>query len=212
MRVEGLILKIDFEKAYDNVNWNFLLVMLRKFGGGAKWCRWIRGCITTPSYSILINGSPSEEIFPEKGLRQGDPLSPFHFNIVVEVLNILMERAIEDAMLKGVQVGVNGLRVSHLQFAADTIFFCNNDINEILQLKRILWWFQQMSGLKINFSKSMLCGVRVPEIVVSNLASFLGCVSGKLLMKYLGLPLGANPRRISTWQPVIDNMEKKLKM
>lgn len=74
---EGLVLKIDFEKAYDNVNWNFLLNMLSKFGCGVKWCEWIKECISTPAYSILINGSPTEEITPGKGPRQGDPLSPF---------------------------------------------------------------------------------------------------------------------------------------
>lgn len=91
-------------------------------------------------------------------------------------------------MIRGVQVGINGVKVSHLQFADDTIFFCNNDMNEILHLKTILRWFQEISGLKVNYSKSMLCGVRVPEQVVNNLAKILGCVSGKLPMKYLGYP------------------------
>lgn len=87
----------------------------------------------------------------------------------------------------------------------------NNDEREIINLKKILRWFQDVSGLKINYSKSMLCGVGVQDEVVENLALIIGCKSGKLPMKYLGLPLGANPRRIQTWQPVIERTEKVLK-
>ncbi|XP_058217295.1 uncharacterized protein LOC131328358 [Rhododendron vialii] len=75
-RSGGLILKIDFEKAYDCVNWNFPLDMLNKFGCGRKWGEWVKACISTTSLSFLINGSPTEEIYPQKGLTQGDILYP----------------------------------------------------------------------------------------------------------------------------------------
>lgn len=68
---QGLILKLDFEKAYDSVNWNYLFTMLRKFGCGRRWISWIKACITTASLSVLINGSPTTEFSMEKGLRQG---------------------------------------------------------------------------------------------------------------------------------------------
>lgn len=207
----GLILKIDFEKAYDNVNWNFLLDIMHKFGFGERWCLWIKECISTTSLSFFINGAPTAKIFPQKGLRQGDPISPFLFNIVVEVLNILMENATEEGYIRGIKVGREGVIISHLQFADDTIFFCNNDLEEILNIKRLLRWFQHMSGLKINFEKSMLCGVKVQDQTVQDLANILGCKEGKLPMKYLGLPLGANPNRLQTWQLVIDAVKKKLK-
>lgn len=153
-KTEGLVLKVDFEKAYDNVNWNFLLDMLSKLGCGVKWCDWIRKCISTTSLSILINGSATDEVFPQKGLRQGDPLSPFLFNVVVEALNIIVERSKERGMIRGVQVGRDGINISHLQFADDTIFFCNNDVSEIQNVKRLLIMFEEMSGLKVNYSKS----------------------------------------------------------
>lgn len=79
-----------------------------------------------------------------------------------------------------------------------------------MNVKRILRWFQNMSGLKVNYSKSMLCGVGIPDLEVKELAKIIGCPSGKLPMKYLGIPLGANPRRISTWQPVIEKVKKAL--
>lgn len=125
-----------------------------------------------------------------------------------------MERAKGEGSIKGIQIGSdsNGVNVSHLQFVDDTILFCSNDLGEILSIKMVLRWFQEMSGLKINMSKSMLCGVGIQEQTVSNLALIIGCKSGELPMKYLGLPLGANPRKIQTWAPVIEKVEKVLKV
>lgn len=97
------------------------------------------------SMAILVNGSSTQEFFPQKGLRQGEPLSPFLFNVIAEALNILMERAMEEGLIRDIKVGRNGILVSHLQFADDTIFR----------------YFQLMSGLEVNYSKSMLCGVKV---------------------------------------------------
>lgn len=159
----GLILKIDFERAYDCVSWDFLLDLHTKMGFGEKWCGWIKECVSTVAMSVLINGSATEEFQTQKGLRQGDPLSPFLFNIVVEALNILLERARALNIIKGTQIGANGVIPSHLQFADDTILFCNNDRVELANIKRILRCFQLMSGLKINFSKSSVCGVKICE-------------------------------------------------
>lgn len=159
----GILLKIDFQKAYDCVNWNFLLDLLRKMGCGEKWCNWIKECISSVSLSVLVNGSPTQEFKSHRGLRQGDPLSPFLFNIVVEALNILFERARGLGLIKGVEIGSTGLAVTHLQFADDTLIFCNSDPEEIRSVKRIHRCFQLMSGLKINFSTSMMCGVGIKD-------------------------------------------------
>lgn len=104
----GVILKLDFEKAYDCVNWNFLWDMVTNFGFGRKWNSWILERIATVSFSVLINGSPTPEFNSERGLRLGDPLSPFLFNMVVEALNLILERAREAGTISGVQVGSDG--------------------------------------------------------------------------------------------------------
>ncbi|XP_028058200.1 uncharacterized protein LOC114262057 [Camellia sinensis] len=132
---QGIILKLDFEKAYDSVNWEFLYSMLTNFGFGEKWVRWVKTCISTARVSVPVNGSPTTKFSPMKGLRQGDPLSPFLFNIFAEGLNLLTSRAKEVSLIRGDSIGPNDLRLSHLQFADDTIIFCEADWEEIIAIK-----------------------------------------------------------------------------
>ncbi|XP_029144056.1 uncharacterized protein [Arachis hypogaea] len=89
------IIKLDFQKAYDRVKWCFVDTVLEKIGFGRTWRAWVRECVTSASISILINGSPSKPFKMERGLRQGDPLSPFLFVLVVDLLNMMIGEAEE---------------------------------------------------------------------------------------------------------------------
>lgn len=134
-RKKGLSLKLDFQKAYDTVNWNCLLQMLSSFGFGLRWIRWMKECMESVRISILVNGSPYAEFYPQKGSRHGDPLSSFLFNVVAEGLNILLSRAKELRFIKGVVVGNGEVDVSHLQFADDTIILCEAEWAKIMAVK-----------------------------------------------------------------------------
>ncbi|XP_028119693.1 uncharacterized protein LOC114317183 [Camellia sinensis] len=111
---------------------------------------------------------------------------------------------------KGVSVGANGLNVSHLQFADDTVIFCEAKWSEIFTIKTILRCFEVISGLRISFSKSVVCREGVADVEVDEFAAKLNCLSQKLPLKYLGLPLGASPSRRLTWKPVVEKFKKKL--
>ncbi|KAL7195785.1 hypothetical protein ACSBR1_035923 [Camellia fascicularis] len=147
---------------------------------------------------------------PHIGLRQGDPLSPFLFNLVVKGLNILIQWAKCLNLIKGVDLGGSGLTLSHLQFADDTLMFCNPNWDEITNLKRILSCFELISGLKINYQKSVICGIGINREFTSQVAEFFNCKMKILPINYLGMPLGANPKRVSTWEPIIDKVKKRL--
>uniref|UniRef100_A0A2N9FVR5 Reverse transcriptase domain-containing protein n=1 Tax=Fagus sylvatica TaxID=28930 RepID=A0A2N9FVR5_FAGSY len=208
----GVLCKLDVEKAYDHVNWDFLIYMLQRCGFPSRWRNWIRFCISTVRFSILINGCPSGFFESSRGLRQGDPLSPLLFVIVMEALSRLMDRAVRGGYLSGFKVGNSeggNIMVTHLLFADDTLMFCDAVSSQIEQLGCVLTWFEAISGLKINLGKSEM----VPVGEVSNmeaLAGILGCHCASLPMKYLGLPLGAKFKETTIWNPIVEKMERRL--
>nr|GEX77526.1 RNA-directed DNA polymerase, eukaryota [Tanacetum cinerariifolium] len=119
---QALIFKVDFEKAYDSVRWDFLEEVLRKFGFGDKWCKWIKCCLTSSRGSIIVNGSPTEEFQFGKGLKHGDPLSPFLFILIMKSLHISFQRVVDVGMFKGISLGGGTVNLSHMFFADDAVF------------------------------------------------------------------------------------------
>ena len=95
----AILCKLDIEKAYDHVDWSFLLAVMEKMGFGERWCRWIKWCLSIVSFSVLVNGSPTVFFQGSKGLRQGDPLSPYLFVIVMEAFSCLMKRTLAGGFL-----------------------------------------------------------------------------------------------------------------
>ena len=168
--------------------------------------------ISTVHFSILINGSPCGFFESSRRLRQGDPLSPLLFVLVMEALGRMLDKAVHDGHMSGFGVGCEegrSLAVSHLLFADDTLIFCGADLDQVLFLRMILIWFEAVSSPKINLGKSEL----VPIGMVDNLDLLLivlGCKKGTLPMKYLGLPLGAKFKDKAIWNPILDKIERRL--
>jgi hypothetical protein len=199
-----LIFKVDFEKAYDSIEWSFLDYMLGRFGFCTKWKEWIRACVFAGSMSVLINGSPTEDINIQWGLKQGDPLAPFLFLLVAEGLGGLMKRAVELNRFRGFKVGSSEVVISHLQYADDTICVGEATIDNLWALKAILRGFEMASGLKVNFWKSRLMGVNVSQDFMTVASAFLNCKTCSIPFIYLGLSVGANPMRVVTWEPLLE--------
>ena len=127
-RSPGVVCKLDIEKAYDHVNWEALFFLLDRMGFGMKWRGWIKACVTSVRFSVLVNGSPKGFFGCSRGLRQEDPLSPLLFLLIMEVLSRLLKKTKKCNLIQGFHMGdVNavGVRISHLLFADDTILFCN---------------------------------------------------------------------------------------
>ena len=153
----GLICKLDIEKAYDTISWEFLLQVMGKMGFEGRWLNWIKWCISTASFSILVNGSPAGFFPSSRGLRQGDPLSPYLFVIGMEILSCLLNRATGGNYLSGTKIADGRgeeMVISHLLYADDTLLFCRAGNDELKFISWILMWFEAISGLKINLNKS----------------------------------------------------------
>ena len=209
---KGILCKLDIEKAYDHIRWDFLLKMLERMGFGPKWIRWINWCISTTTFSVLINGSSTGFFRSSRGLRQGDPLSPYLFVIGMEALSCLLKIAMEGNFITGCRFGGRDggeIVISHLLYADDTIIFCDANAEQMMYLRWTLMWFEAFSGLKINLIKSEIIPLgRVDN--VEELAAELGCGVGSLPTKYLGLPLGPPHRASGVWDSIEERFRNKL--
>ncbi|GAU14347.1 hypothetical protein TSUD_309070 [Trifolium subterraneum] len=168
---ELLLFKVDFEKAYDSVDWGYLDMVMRKMSFPRLWRKWMSECVCTATASVLVNGSPTDEFPLERGLREGDPLSPFLFLLAAEGLNVMMSALVQSNLFQGYSIGAeNRTVVSHLQFADDTLLLGAKSWANVRALRVVLVLFEKVSGLKVNFHKSMLVGlgwVKKPSIITT---------------------------------------------
>ena len=206
----AMIFKVDFEKAYDSVSWSFLDYMLLRLGFCQKWRRWISACLHSATISVLINGSPSKEFNPSRGLRQGDPLAPLLFNIIGEGLTGMMREAVHKNLYRSYLVGKKREPVNILQYADDTVFVGEVDWQNVHAIKALLRGFELASGLKINFAKSQfgIIGGGVNWGLAA--ANILNCSQMNYPFHYLGIPIGANPSSLMVWEPLITKFKAKL--
>ena len=207
-----MICKLDLEKVYDHVNWEFLLYVLQRCGFAEKWRRWISFCISNIRFSILVNGSPCGFFQSSRGIRQEDPLSPLLFVIVMEALSRLIDKASGVGLLSGFSVGGEKsapLQISHLLFVDDILIFCEANPYSLTYLQVILTCFEATSGLRVNLGKSEM--VQVSEVPnLEALADILGCKIATFFMKYLRLPLGAHFKVQSIWDPIVEKLDRRL--
>nr|GEV55251.1 RNA-directed DNA polymerase, eukaryota [Tanacetum cinerariifolium] len=192
-----------FDKSPDDI--------LDKFSFGSKWRGWICGCLTSSKASILVNGSPKNEFFFHRGLRQGDPLSPLLFILVMESLHVAFQRVIDRGMFIPILIGKDNLiPISHLFYADDAMFIGEWSSSNINVLLIMLHCFFLALGLQVNVHKSSRYGVCVPPRDIQDMAAHFGCMSNKLPFTYLGVKVGANMGRINSWSKVIQKVSNRL--
>ncbi|XP_076883363.1 putative mitochondrial protein AtMg01250 [Bidens hawaiensis] len=143
-------------------------------------------------------------------MRQGDPLSPFLFLVVMEALSSMIGKACSEGLFKGFQVPKGGPMISHLLFADDSLIIGEWDDDNARSLSPILRCFHLCSGLKINLNKSKLYGCGVDGNEVGRMADILGCSPDLIPFTYLGLKVGANMNRVNSWSPVIEVFYSRL--
>ncbi|KAJ0752293.1 putative RNA-directed DNA polymerase [Helianthus annuus] len=183
--------------------------MARK-GFPERWCHWIKGILKSARSSVLVNGSPTFEFQCYKGLRQGDPISPFLFILVMDVLSCLIDKAKSEGLINRMKTPNNGPIISHLFYADDAIILGEWSEDSILNVVRILRIFHVCSGLKINLDKSNIFGMGVGAEDLDSMASIIGCKVGSFPFCYLGVKVGANMNRVANWSPIYDIFDARL--
>jgi hypothetical protein len=169
-------------KAYDTIQRSLLKSTLNNMGFPQTMINTIMGCVESVSFSILVNGKPTTYFKPHKGLRQGDPLSPYLFIICAEVLSGMILRKQQMGTIYGLTIARNAPAISHLFFADDSLLFCRAEKREAEEIMTIFNLYQLASGQKINLDKS--------EMVFSNNTNH-----HKKLEFYQGMPLSLFPKR-----------------
>ena len=119
----AVVLKLDISKAYDQVEGHFLQSIMEKMGFPAGWIERVMSCVTTPSFSILVNGKPYGMIQPSRGIHQGDPISPYLFLLCAEGLTALLNKAESEGRIKGVSICRGAPKITNLMFADDSLLF-----------------------------------------------------------------------------------------
>ncbi|KAG7586642.1 Reverse transcriptase zinc-binding domain [Arabidopsis thaliana x Arabidopsis arenosa] len=184
-----MAIKTDMSKAYDRVEWNFLEELFIRLGFDRKWVDWIMTCVRSVTYSVLLNGNSYGFIKPERGIRQGDPLSPFLFILCAEALVHTMNKAEIEGRITGLRLTRNCPSIQHLLFADDSLFLCRANFKEGAEILQCLKLYGDASGQEINLQKSsIIYGAKMEPIMRHLLGLFLGILKEGGDGMYLGLP------------------------
>ncbi|CAA7048872.1 unnamed protein product [Microthlaspi erraticum] len=210
-KAKFVAIKTDMSKAYDRVEWTFLIGLMRKLGFDEKWISWITACISSVSYQVLINGEAKGHINPSRGLRQGDPLSPFLFIILTEALVAQLRGAEAEGRITGLKIARNCPSISHLLFADDSLFFCKADVLQCAELIRIIKCYGKASGQELNVSKSsVFFGSKVPPDTRRSLKLALGISKEGGMGMYLGLPEKICGSKKQAFAFILDRLSKRI--
>jgi hypothetical protein len=175
-----------------------------------EWRTLFYSFVSGGSVAIKVNDDVGRYFQTLKGLRQGDPISLMLFNIVADMLVIMIERAKNDGLIEGVIPHLVDGGLSILQYADDTILFMKHDLEKAQNLKSILSAFEQLSGLKINFYKSELFYFCDAQNEVNEYADLFGCGQGQFPMRYLGIPIHYRRLTFAEWKLVQERLQKRL--
>lgn len=204
-------LKLDMAKVYDRVEWNFIKAVMAKLGYSSSWIRKISNCIKSVSFSLLINGEVRGFFIPGRGLRQGDPLSPYLFLFCAESLSAHLKEAERNHLIHGLKFGKGSLFVSHLFFADGSLFFCKADKKECSTIRNMLDEYEIVFGQKVNFEKSNICFVKkVDSLLRTELQEIFGIRRVDCHEKYLGIPISSGKRKNDLFKHIKERVWCKL--
>ncbi|CAN6226415.1 unnamed protein product [Urochloa humidicola] len=204
-KLPTLVLKLDFAKAFDSVNWDSLQEIMMASGFPDRWCQWIAALLSSSKMAVLVNGSPRPWFTCGRGLRQGDPLSPYLFLLVADVLQQMIKNT------PGIRhLAADDVACPVLQYADDTLIVVRAKERDLLLLKAVLDKFSAATGLRINYDKSTIVPMHTTPEEVEVLQGVLGCQTDTFPQTYLGLPLSCDKLRLTTFAPLIAKVDRYL--
>lgn len=204
----AIFMKLDFAKAFDSIEWDFLYKVLEARGFPPRWIAWIKSLLNTATSRVIINGGVSEFFIHKRGLRQGDPLSPLLFNLAVDVFQQMVKVA-NGSIHGGITRKLRDSIMAY-QYADDTAIIAAADITTLISLKLVIRLFASISGLRVNYQKSSCIPVNILETDTSWIMAVLGCSRTDFPIMYLGMPLTIKKPNKNHFLPLIDRIQSKL--
>jgi hypothetical protein len=204
-----IIIKLDFAKAFDTIEHEDILQTMMQKGFNMKWISWTRVILSMGTSSILLNGIPGRQFECKRGVRQNDPISPLFYFFGSSLLQLVVNDMVQKGLLSP-PIITNDEDFPIIQYADDTLLILPVDKVQLLALKGALRNFTLSTGLRINYDKSQMVPLNVPEELVKYLAEVFGCQLGKMTFTYLGLPLGTTRPTITELSPLVCRLERKL--
>lgn len=198
-------------KAYDSVEWHFLEKMMRKMGFAERWTQLIMKCCSTVKYRFKMNGSLTDEVVPRRGLRQGDPISPYLFLLCVEAFSSMLNQADQSGKLEGIKICHGASSFNHLLFADDSLIFRKVSEESAHYLEHILNLYEVCSGQTINVDKaSIVFSKNIRPRDRRKMMAILGVTVEDRNGKYFGLPVYVGRSRKQTFAYIKDRIWSKI--
>lgn len=205
-----ITIKVDIAKAFDTVRWEFLFACLRSYNIPEDMIRWLEACVCTPSFSIAFNGSTYGYFKSKRGLRQGDPLSPYLFVLVMNCLSLALDRAAGSGSFQ-FHPRCEKTKLTHLSFADDLLIFTDGSLSSVQAILSVLHDFEKRSGLAVSIHKTSYFAAGMSDAEMQDIQIQTGLTSGVLPIRYLGVPLHTKKISLEQCAPLLQSVKAKLR-